>query len=421
MLLIISLILINYIDRSAIAYAVGPISKSLKLNSGQWGLISSAFSIGYLVIAFLSGPMVDRLGPKKILGGSITIWSLASIFTSFASTFFMIFIARVLLGIGEGPGFPSASRAVSRWMPKKEQGLVLSLIGGAGVAASLLIGGPIITQLISHLGWRATFIVLGGLGLIWASAWLFAFKDDPSIHRWVNRAELNHINAEKSLDEKTIRKHKLEPRQIFSNKSLWAIAFGFFSWGYLFWGLLYWTPEYLSKVYNLNLQSVGLFSTVPWAAGVAGALFGGFLLNKLYKISTSLYPRTVVMAIFVFLAGLCMIPVFLFHSLTIAIVFISLGIGFGFVTGGFWWVASIETSPEQPGFAAGVIDASFAASGILAPIIMGYVVQFTGSFSDGFIVTMAFATAGALVMVLFTRNEKRVVNKVAINQATIQN
>ena len=111
MLLIISLVIINYIDRSAIGYAIGPISKSLNINPGQWGLISGAFSVGYLLVAFVSGPMVDHYGTKRILGISIIVWSLASMLTAVASTFFIVFFARVVVWIWEGAGFKAANRS----------------------------------------------------------------------------------------------------------------------------------------------------------------------------------------------------------------------------------------------------------------------------------------------------------------------
>lgn len=403
MLLIISLVFINYIDRSAIGYAIGPISKSLNISPGQWGLISGAFSVGYLLVAVLSGPMVDHYGAKKVLGISIIVWSLASMLTAVASTFFIIFVARVILGIGEGPGFPAASRATSRWMPKNEQGFVLSLIGGVAVAGSILISGPIVTQLITHVGWRVTFLILGALGLLWTIVWMISFSDEPALRRRLNPAELAYISDGKSDEERSSLKSQMELGKVLANKPLLAIAFGFFSWGYIFWGLLYWLPGYLSKTYGLDIQSVGLYSTLPWAAGVVGALAGGVILKKLYLITNKLYTRCVVMALFVLLAGMCMIPVFLVHSLTVAVIFISLGVGFGFVTAGFWWVASIETSPDQPGFAAGLVDASFAASGIATPIIMGYTVEYTGSFDGGFLTMMVIAVAGSLAMVVFTR------------------
>jgi len=404
MLLIMSLVVINYIDRSAIGYAIGPISESMGISAGQWGLISGAFSVGYLIVAFLSGPMVDYFGSKKILAISIIIWSLASALTAVASTFFVIFVARVLLGLGEGPGFPAASRVTSRWMPKNEQGFVLSLIGGVGVAGSVLVSGPIVTQLIPRVGWRVTFLILGAVGLLWLVAWMIVFKDEPTLHKRLNAAELAYITEGKSDEEKSPLKAKLEPAKIFANKPLLAIAFGFFSWGYVFWGLLYWLPGYLSQTYGLDIKSVGLFSIVPWATGMVGAFAGGIILNKLHAVSDKLYPRCVVMAVFVLLAGVCMVPVFLIHSLSVAITFISLGIGCGFVTAGFWWVASIEISPDQPGFAAGLVDAAFAASGIVAPIVMGYTVEFTGSFDGGFLSMMVIAVAGSLAMVAFTRN-----------------
>ncbi|HEY6456108.1 MAG TPA: MFS transporter [Steroidobacteraceae bacterium] len=403
MLLIISLVIINYIDRSAIGYAIGPISKSLGIKPAQWGLVSAAFSVGYFLVAFISGPMVDHYGTKKVLGVSIVVWSLASMLTAVASTFLTIFVARVILGIGEGPGFPAASRATSRWMPKNEQGFVLSLIGGVGVAGSILISGPIVTQLIPHVGWRVTFIILGALGLLWTLAWVIIFSDDPALHKQLNPAELAYISDGKTDEERSPVKSKIELRKVLANKSLLAIAFGFFSWGYIFWGLLYWLPGYLSATYGLDIKSVGLFSSLPWAAGVVGALAGGLMLKKLYLVTQRLYLRCVVMAFFVLLAGMCMIPVFLIHSLTVAVTFISLGVGFGFVTAGFWWVASIETSPDQPGLAAGLVDASFAASGIATPIIMGYTVEYTGSFDGGFLTMMVIAVAGSLAMVVFTR------------------
>lgn len=401
--LIVSLVVINYIDRSAIAYAIGPISESLNIDPVQWGLVSGAFSIGYLLIAFLSGPMVDYFGPKRVLGVAILIWSVASVFTAAASTFIVIFVARVLLGLGEGPGFPAASRATSRWLPKNEQGFVLSLIGGVGVAGSVLISGPIVTHLIPYVGWRATFLILGALGLLWVIIWLGVFRDEPTVRKGLNASELAYISTGKSDEEKSPTQLRIKPGKIFTNKPLLAVAIGFFAWGYIFWGLLYWLPGYLGKVYQLDIKAVGTFGVIPWAAGILGALIGGLVLNRMYAMTDKFYPRCVVMAFCVLLAGLCMVPVFLIHSLNVAIIFISLGIGFGFVTAGFWWVASIETSPDQPGFAAGLVDAAFAASGILAPIVMGYVVEYTGNFDGGFVAMLLVAIVGSLAMVVFTR------------------
>src|SRR6185437_10008912 len=125
----------------------------------------------------------------------------------------------------------------SRWMAKNEQGFVLSLIGGVAVAGSILISGPIVTQLIPHLGWRVTFLFLGALGLLWTIGWAIVFSDEPALHKQVNPAELAYISDGKSDEERSPLQSKIELKKVLTNKPLIAIAFGFFSWGYIFWGL----------------------------------------------------------------------------------------------------------------------------------------------------------------------------------------
>lgn len=414
--LVVLLVVINYVDRSAIAYAIEPISKTFGISTAQWGIIGSAFSIGYLIIAFLSGPLVDRFGPKRVLAVAIVVWSIVSGVTVVAGSFIALFIIRIMLGVGEGPGFPAATRASSRWLPQGERGRALSLIGGAGVAGSLLIGGPVSTQLIAHLGWRGMFIVLAAAGFVWVGLWLILFKDGPAEHPRVNEAERDFIASGQIEEERSERKEHIELGKIFGNLNLWMVALGFFCWGYMFWGFLYWLPGYLGQVYHLNITSVGLFSVLPWAAGVVGALAGGALMDGLYARTGRIRSRFVAMGIALLLAGGSLIPVFVSPSLTTSLIFISAGIGFGFVTGGFWWVASIDAAPDQPAFAAGFADAAFALAGLIAPAAMGFIVQSTGSFSSGFVVMAVLALVGAGGMILFTREtrgERRLTPEVA--------
>lgn len=138
--LIVVITLINYIDRAALSYADGAISKAIGINNAQWGMIGSAFSIGYLLLAFLGGFIVDRLGVKKTWSFSVGLWSIVTILTAFAGSFASLFFIRVLLGLTEGPAFPATSRSVSRWLPSQERGKALGLIVGLGVPMSLMIG-----------------------------------------------------------------------------------------------------------------------------------------------------------------------------------------------------------------------------------------------------------------------------------------
>ncbi len=112
------------------------------------------------------------------------------------------------------------------------------------------------------------------------------------------------------------------------------------------------------------------------------------------------------MGIALLLAGASLIPIFAAPSIAVALTFISLGVGFGFLTGGSWWVAVIDAAPDQPGTAAGFADAAFALAGIIAPATMGFIVAATGSFSSGFVVMTVLAVLAAGAMLLFTKERR---------------
>jgi len=414
--LIIVLVVINYIDRSAISYAVEPLSSEFGIDSAGYGIISSSFSIGYMVFAFLAGPLVDRYGPRRILLVGMVIWSVATAITPISGGFTGLLLIRIILGAGEAPGFPAATRVVSRWLPQVERGFALALIGGVAVSGSLLIGGPIVTQLISAFSWRGMFWVLAALGVVWALAAFGLLYNTPNESPKVSDAERAHIAAGQLAEESTGHQEKVRWRSILANRNLWIVGVGYFAWGFIFWAFMYWLPEFLSSSYDLSITQVGAFSVAPWSAGVVGAVVGGVLVDRVYARTQRIRSRFTIMGIALLLAGAALIPIVVAPSLIISIVFISLGVGFGFVTGGIWWVAAIDAEPSQPGSAAGFADACFALSGIVAPLFMGFVVQSTGTFASGFVVMIVLALIGAGLMLFAT--EERPARPAASSEAT---
>jgi sugar phosphate permease len=404
--LIVILIVINYIDRSAISYAVGPLSHAFGLNSAAYGIVSSGFSIGYMVFALTTGPLVDRFGARRVLLAAIVIWSVVTALTPLAGSFTGLLIIRIVLGMGESPGFPAATRIASRWLPQTERGLALALIGGVAVSGSLLIGGPIVTQLISAVTWRGMFWVLAVLGALWVLVALALLRGTPRQQPRCSAAERAYIEAGQSGAEGTDRQARIGWHALLVNRNLWITGCGYFAWGFMFWGFMYWLPDFLSKSYGLSITQVGAFSVAPWAAGLAGALIGGTLVDRIYAQSRRIRSRFIIMGIALLLSGASLIPIVAAPSLATALTFISLGVGFGFVTGGIWWVAAIDAAPDQPGSAAGFADAAFALSGIVAPAVMGFIVQDTGTFTSGFVLMSALAVIGALLMLAVTKERQ---------------
>ncbi|MCX2731700.1 MFS transporter [Saccharopolyspora sp. NFXS83] len=400
--LVVGLIVINYIDRSAVSYAVEPLEQAFGITTAQYGIISSVFSIGYMVAAFVSGPLVDRFGTRRVLLAAIALFSVTTALIPVAGSFAGLLVIRLLLGIGESPAFPAATRTVSRWLPIRERGVALALCGGVAVSGSLLISGPLLTWLTDLVGWRGMFWTLALIGVVWALFAVVLLRDLPEESSRVNDAERALIAQGQESDSASGRS-SVRWRPLLTNRNLWVVAGGYFAWGFMFWGFMYWLPSFLSNAYGLSVEEAGAFSIAPWACGIVGSLVGGYLVDRVYRRSPRIRTRFAVMGVALLLAGCSLIPLAIAPTLTVALISISLGVGFGFITGGIWWVASIDAAPDQPGSAAGFADAAFASSGIVAPSVMGFIVAGTGSFTSGFVVMAGLAVAGALLMLLVPR------------------
>lgn len=406
--IILGLVVVNYVDRSAISFAATDLRGEFGITSGQYGVISSAFSIGYMLFALLSGPLVDRFGSRKVLMVGMFIWAAATALTPFAGGFIGLILLRIVLGAGEAPCFPAATRLASRWLPAHERGKALALIGGVAVSGSLLVGGPILTQLIALTGWKGMFWVLAAAGVVWVVVAYPFLKNSPSEASFVSKEELDYIRSGQTDGEDTGHESSTDWGEILRNRNLWLVGLGYFAWGFMFWAFMYWLPQYLEHEFGLSIKEVGAFSVAPWAAGVVGALLGGILVDRVYKRTQSIRSRFVIIGVALLLAGISIVPILFFGSnLTIALICISAGVGFGFVTGGIWWVASIDAAPSQPGTAAGFADACFALSGIIAPSVMGFIVGRTGTYNGGFVVMTVLCLIGAAAMLLFTKEPER--------------
>ncbi|WP_280422676.1 MFS transporter [Nocardia carnea] len=406
--IILGLVVVNYVDRSAISFAATDLKAEFGITPGQYGIISSAFSIGYMLFALLSGPLVDRFGSRKVLMVGMFIWAAATALTPFAGGFIGLILLRILLGAGEAPCFPAATRLASRWLPAHERGKALALIGGVAVSGSLLVGGPILTQLIALTGWKGMFWVLAVAGLVWVVVAYPFLKNSPSEASFVSKEELDYIRSGQTDGEDSGHESSTDWGEILRNRNLWLVGLGYFAWGFMFWAFMYWLPQYLEHEFALSIKEVGGFSVAPWASGVVGALLGGILVDRVYKRTQSIRSRFLIIGVALLLAGASIVPILFFPgNLTVALICISAGVGFGFITGGIWWVASIDAAPSQPGTAAGFADACFALSGIIAPSVMGFIVGRTGTYNGGFIVMTALCLIGAAAMLFFTKEPER--------------
>ncbi len=405
---------VNYIDRSAISYAVPDISKLFQLNPAQIGMILGAFGIGYMIMTFFGGIWVDKSGARVVLFVASLLWSISIGLTGLATGFAMIYMMRVLLGVAEGPNFPAINRAVGDWLSKDERAIALgnSLVA---VPLALAIGAPIVTQLIIHISWRGTFIILGLFGLLWVAVWMWLFRDYPEHSRRVNRVELEHIRGGMGwteADARSMRKvHTGNAKGVWgfllSNPTLMANNWAFFVFGYYLFFFMTWLPSYLHDQFQLNLKSVGLFSILPWLLA-AVLLWGvGYLSDGLLSRTKSLrIARSYPIWISQLLAAVCILPVIYTHDLTVALIFISLAVAFGMSANATFYAINVDVARERTGTALGVMDTFFAIAGFIAPVMTGWVVNSTGSFVNAFWLLAILALSSVVVVVLFHHPER---------------
>src|SRR5919106_4251705 len=192
--LLFAITIVNYIDRAAISYAIPLIQKQLGFSAAESGAILGAFGLGYAITTLLGGFSVDRWGARIVLTVAAVLWSLSIGMTSLASGVAMLYAARVLLGLSEGPNFPALTGAVTHWLSPHERATAL---GNAllAVPLALAIGGPVVTQLLAWLDWGLTFTVPFVLSAAWGPLWWVLFHEGPSDSRFVNQAELDHIQS----------------------------------------------------------------------------------------------------------------------------------------------------------------------------------------------------------------------------------
>ncbi|ODT99519.1 MAG: MFS transporter [Rhodospirillales bacterium SCN 65-16] len=405
--LLFAITVVNYVDRAAIAYAIPMIQRDLGLSPAATGAVLGAFGLGYAMTTLLGGFAVDRYGARAVLTIAAILWSLSIGMTGLATSVAILYTARVLLGISEGPNFPALTGAVSHWLSPHERATALSNALLA-VPLALAVGGPVVTQLLGWLDWRLTFILLFALSIAWVPFWYFFFRDDPAASRFVNKAELDHIRtSDPGVSAAPHAPLKSWPSAValklmFTNRTLLANYWAFFVFGYFLFFFMTWLPSYLEKKYGLNLAAVGLFSVLPWLSAAFLLWLFGRWSDHLLKTTGSLrVSRSYLIAGSQFVAALAVIPVALTSDLTVAIAGITVAVAASMGANAAYYAVNVDIVPQRAATALGIMDFAFAAAGFLAPAITGWVLDLRGSFADGFFLMAGLALSSVLVVLLF--------------------
>lgn len=407
--------LVNYLDRTAISYAMEPMKKEFGFNHEDFGKITAAFGVGYMIMTTGGGIMVDKWGARKVWAGAAILWSICTAFIGKASTLPLFCFLRTCLGLSEGPHFPSLTRVVADWLPTQERARSTA-IGLAAVPMASAIGAPLLTFLMGTFGWKEMFLILGGIGIVWAVVWWFVFRDYPEHSPFVSDAELKHIRDGVAVDRQRqhqeIKAHEISLGKttwkfMLTNKSLVANNFAFFAFGYLLFFAVHWLPEYLCHTFHVTMKTVGATLWMPWLAAAAMLSIAGYISDRLWvKTGSMRIARSHMIWICQLLSAISFIPILYSPSFEHALVFLSLGLGFGLMPNASFYAINTDLAKDKAATSLGLMDSFLALAGIIAPYMTGFLVEKTGSFNSPFMLLIGFTLTGVLAVALMQNPDR---------------
>jgi len=385
--------LITYVDRVNIATAAGEIRRELSLSNTQLGLVFSAFAYPYLLFQVFGGWVGDRFGPRKTLFVCGLIWASATILTGLAASLTMLFLIRVLLGVGEGATFPVATRAMQSWTPPERRGFAQG-ITHAFARFGNAVTPPIVAWLIALVTWRGSFVTLGCCSLVWVVVWVWYFRDNPAEHSAITREELERL-PNRGVAPKVARP---QVPWLRLTRRMLPVTIVYFCYGWTLWLYLNWLPSFFQNEYQLNIARSALFSSVVFFAGVGGDLVGGTLSDAILERTGDLRKarRNVVIAGFLG-SFLCMLPIFATRDLTLIVLCLGGAFFFAEVVIGPMWAIPMDIAPKYSGTASGLMNTGSALAAILSPLAFGFIADLTGDWHLPFLGSLGLLLTGALL------------------------
>jgi sugar phosphate permease len=384
---------VNYIDRATLAVANPLIREDLGLSIADMGYLLSAFLWSYAFAQLPTGAMVDKLGPRVLLTLGLSLWSLAQVLGGLVHGFGQFFGARVLLGIGEAPQFPTCARVVRDWFNQRDRGLATGVFNCAS-SLGTAIAVPLLTFLMLAFGWRTMFMVMGVAGLVVAAVWYFSYRNPDEIALTAEEiAYRTQGDPPGQRTKVTFREWKL----LFRFRTTWGMILGYFGCIYLTWIYTAWLPGYLEIQRHMSVKYTGWAAAIPFAWGVVGGVLGGYIADILVRRGVApLKSRRYPAAIALLGTAACTVAAAYVSSNTLAIIFISASLFLVYVTSTCAWALSSVAVPTNCTASIGAMQ-NFGGylGGALAPTVTGVIVQETGSFVPALVVGALIGVASA--------------------------
>jgi MFS family permease len=391
--LLCGLYFVLYIDRTNIATAASAIKSELGLSNVELGLAFSGFSYAYLTFQVIGGWLGDRYGPRTVLAIFAIVFSAATVMTGFIGGLVSLFLARVLLGIGEGAAFPVGARAQVLCIPKEKYGFSQGITHSFSRLGNA-VTPPLIAALIILTSWRTSFVIVGLASFVWVGVWLWVYRDPSS----------EDISAQ-SGNASTGSHGRSIPWWPLFLRMLPVILVDFcFAWST--WTYLNWLPSFFQNNFHLNLKDSALFTGGTFLVGVVGNTLGGMISDGILRRTGSiLKARRNVMAVALFAAGAFLVPLLVFRDQLVVTACLVTALFCTEMMVGALWSVPMHIAPRYAGIASGMMNCGYGVAGIISPIVFGFVVDRSGDWQLPFAFSVGLLFVGSVLTFWMRPNE----------------
>lgn len=274
---------INFIDRANLAIAAPSIRADLGLDAVGMGLVLSAFFWTYAFLQLPAGWFIDKVGVRVSLALAVGWWSVFTIATGAARGLAQLVGMRLMLGVGEAAAIPSFAKVAFNWFPRSERGVASSIFdSGSRVGSALSL--PLVAWLISMVGWRGSFEITGGIGIVWVFAWWFIYRD-PERYRAIAPVAVDALLAQRGAHAVAASSGgpTVSWLDLFRYRTVWGMMIGLFCLNFAIYFFITWFPSYLLQSRGFSLASLGTLGMLPALLAIPGGWLGGYVSDSLFR------------------------------------------------------------------------------------------------------------------------------------------
>jgi ACS family hexuronate transporter-like MFS transporter len=393
--LLVIITAINYLDRQTLPVVIGEIQRDIPIGNAAFARLQALFLLAYAIMYAGGGRFVDRVGTRVGYAAIAGVWSLACAAHALATSVLGLGSARFFLGLGEGGGFPASAKAVAEWFPPRERSMAVGLFN-TGSAMGAVVAPPLVAGVALTFGWRAVFVATGAAGVIWAVVWYAVYRPPASLRLLgaEERAYLLETNRPAETGASVPWLHLLRV------PAVWTLLVAKFLTDGAWFFFIFWLPKYLGEARGFDMAAIGRYAWIPYACAGVGSLTSGWLSSALIRRHVTLdASRKIALGI-----GAALMPLSLLvvrSPVEQALVFVSLAF-----LGHQFWSVIMQTLPADlfparaVGSVAGLIGCAGSFGAMLFNLLVGMILDATGSYAGPFVVAGLLHPLSLLLILL---------------------